>query len=83
MVNHRRRRERECYVMIPAMMVGKILPKLVKLLTKQFKGLDKIEKLLKYVEEPNELDDAVQEMQLRMNRLEKQCQDLEEKVKSD
>ena len=68
--------------MIPAMMVGKILPKLVKLLTKQFKGLDKIEKLLKYVEEPNELDDAVQEMQLRMNRLEKQCQDLEEKAKN-
>ena len=69
--------------MLPSILVGKILPKLVKLLTKQFKGIDKIDKLLKYVEEPNELDDAVQEMQLRMNRLEKQCQDLEEKVKSD
>ena len=69
--------------MLPAILIGKILPKLIKVLTKQFKGLDKIEKLLKYVEEPNELDDAVTEMQLRMNRLEKQCQDLEEKVKSD
>ena len=68
--------------MLPAMLIGKILPKLVKLLTKQFKGLDKIDKLLKYVEEPNELDDAVTEIQLRMNRLEKKCQDLEEKAKN-
>ena len=68
--------------MIPAVIISKIFPKLVKLLVRQFKGLDKIDKLLKYVEEPNELDDAVQEMQLRMNRLEKQCQDLEEKVKN-
>ena len=68
--------------MIPAVIISKIFPKLVKLLVRQFKGLDKIDKLLKYVEEPNELDDAVKEMQLRMNRLEKKCQDLEEKVKN-
>ena len=67
--------------MLPAMLIGKIIPKLVKILIKQFPGLDKIEKLLEYVEEPNELDEAMKEMQLRMNRLEKLCQDLETIVK--
>ena len=69
--------------MLPAMLIGKIIPKLVKILIKQFPGLDKIEKLLEYVEEPNELDEAMIEMQLRMNRLEKLCQDLEKAQKED
>lgn len=67
--------------MIPAVIISKIFPKLVKLLVRQFKGLDKIDKLLRYVEEPNELDDAVDKMHERINKLEKICQDLEEKVK--
>tara|TARA_R100000700_G_scaffold30023_1_gene36956 strand:- start:890 stop:1099 length:210 start_codon:yes stop_codon:yes gene_type:complete len=67
--------------MIPAMLIGKIVPKIVKILLHQFKGLDKIEKILEYVENPNELDDAVAKLNERVLELEAICQNLEKKVK--
>ena len=48
--------------MIPAVLIGKILkkivPKILDILMKQFPGLEKIEKLVNYMEKPNEADEG-------------------------
>ena len=43
--------------MLPAMIIKAVVPKVFELLMKQFKGIDKIEHLVKYMEEDNEADD--------------------------
>ena len=56
--------------MIPALLVGKILkkivPKILDILMKQFPGLEKIEKLVNYMEKPNEADEGVVKLKKQM-----------------
>ena len=60
--------------MIPAMMLKAILPKIIKLVAKQFK-LDKMERIIKYMDEPNDADIRIDELEKRINKLEKQIKE--------
>ena len=60
--------------MIPALVIKAVLPKVVKLITKQFK-LDKMEKIIKYMDEPNDADMRIDELEKKINKLEKQIKE--------
>ena len=45
--------------MIPALLISKIVPKVLDMVLRQFKGIDKIEYLVKYMEDENETDKQV------------------------
>ncbi len=60
--------------MIPALVLKAILPKVVKIVTKQFK-LDKMERIIKYMDEPNDADIRIDELEKRINKLEKQIKE--------
>ena len=57
--------------MIPAMVIKAVLPKVVKVLSKQFK-LDKMERIIEYMEKPNDADIRIDELEKRLDKLEKQ-----------
>ena len=57
--------------MIPALLIKAVLPKVIKLVSKQFK-LDKMEKIIKYMDEPNDADVRIDRLEKRINKLEKQ-----------
>ena len=57
--------------MIPALVIKAVLPKILKVVSKQFK-LDKMEKIIKYMDEPNDADVRIDELEKRINKLEKQ-----------
>jgi hypothetical protein len=57
--------------MIPALLIKAVLPKVLKIVSKQFK-LDKMEKIIKYMDEPNDADVRIDELEKRINKLEKQ-----------
>lgn len=57
--------------MIPALALKLILPKVLKIVSKQFK-LDKMERIIKYMDEPNDADVRIDELEKRINKLEKQ-----------
>tara|TARA_Y100000593_G_scaffold46923_1_gene88989 strand:+ start:135 stop:392 length:258 start_codon:yes stop_codon:yes gene_type:complete len=48
--------------MIPAMVIKAVVPKVLELLMKQFKGIEKINSLVEYMEKPNEADKGVKEI---------------------
>ena len=56
--------------MIPAVLIGKILkkivPKILDILMKQFPGLEKIDKLVRYMDEPNEADEGIMKLKNQM-----------------
>ena len=60
--------------MIPAMVLKAILPKVIKLVTKQFK-LDKMEKIIKYMDEPNDADIRIDKLEKDINKLKKQIKE--------
>ena len=60
--------------MIPAMVLKAILPKVIKLVAKQFK-LDKMEKIIKYMEEPNDADIRIDKLEKDINKLKKQIKE--------
>ena len=45
--------------MIPALLLKKIVPKVLEIIMKQFSGIEKIEHLVKYMEDENETDKQV------------------------
>ena len=57
--------------MIPALVIKAVLPKVIKIVSKQFK-LDKMERIIKYMDEPNDADVRIDELEKRINKLEKQ-----------
>ena len=57
--------------MIPALVLKTVLPKVVKVLSKQFK-LDKMERIIEYMEKPNDADIRIDELEKRIDKLEKQ-----------
>ena len=60
--------------MIPAMVIKAVLPKVAKLVAKQFK-LDKMERIIKYMDEPNDADIRIDKLENRINKLEKQIKE--------
>ena len=60
--------------MIPALVIKAVLPKVIKLVSKQFK-LDKMEKIIKYMDEPNDADVRIDELEKRIDKLEKQVKE--------
>ena len=56
--------------MIPALVIKAVLPKVIKLVAKQFK-LDKMERIIKYMDEPNDADVRIDELEKKINKLEK------------
>ena len=60
--------------MIPAMVIKAVLPKVVKLVAKQF-NLDKMERIIKYMDEPNDADIRIDKLENRINKLEKQIKE--------
>ncbi len=48
--------------MIPAIVLQKLVPKVLEVILKQFKGIDKISALVEYMEKPNEADEGVKEI---------------------
>ena len=57
--------------MIPALVIKAVLPKVIKLVSKQFK-LDKMERIIEYMEKPNDADIRIDELEKRISKLEKQ-----------
>ena len=45
--------------MIPALLLKKIVPKILEVIMKQFSGIEKIDRLVKYMENENETDKQV------------------------
>ena len=45
--------------MLPALLLKKIVPKILEIILKQFSGIEKIEQLVKYMENENETDKQV------------------------
>ena len=56
------------------MVLKAILPKVIKLVTKQFK-LDKMEKIIKYMDEPNDADIRIDKLEKDINKLKKQIKE--------
>lgn len=48
--------------MIPAMVIKAVVPKVLDMILRQFKGIEKIQHLVKYMEEENETDIAVKQL---------------------
>ena len=57
--------------MIPALLIKAVLPKVIKIISKQFK-LDKMERIIEYMDKPNDADIRIDELEKRINKLEKQ-----------
>ena len=60
--------------MIPALVIKAVLPKVIKLVAKQFK-LDKMERIIKYMDEPNDADIRIDKLEKKINKLEKQIKE--------
>ena len=60
--------------MIPALVLKTVLPKVIKVISKQFK-LDKMERIIEYIEKPNDADVRIDELEKRINKLEKQVKE--------
>ncbi len=56
--------------MIPALVIKAVLPKVIKLVAKQFK-LDKMERIIKYMDEPNDADIRIDKLEKKISKLEK------------
>ncbi len=48
--------------MLPAMIIKAVIPKVLELVLKRFKGIEKINSLVEYMEKPNEADKGVKEI---------------------
>ena len=57
--------------MIPALVIKAVLPKVIKIISKQFK-LDKMERIIEYMDKPNDADIRIDELEKRIDKLEKQ-----------
>ena len=52
--------------MLAGKILKKILPKILDILMKQFPGLEKIDKLVRYMDEPNEADEGIMKLKKQM-----------------
>ena len=80
--------------MLPAMIIKAVVPKVLELVLKQFKGIEKINSLVEYMEKPNEAhkgvkeikqllvskDLKIHELEMRVDNYENQLLELAKKV---
>ena len=52
--------------MLAGKVLKKILPKILDILMKTFPGLEKIDKLVRYMDEPNEADEGIMKLKKQM-----------------
>ena len=64
--------------MIPALLLKKIVPKVLEIVLKQFKGIEKIDRLVKYMENENETDKQVNLHDKALKGLASEIDDLKE-----
>ena len=48
--------------MLPAMIIKAVIPKVLDMLLRQFKGIEKIEKIVRYMEEENDADREIKKL---------------------
>ena len=63
--------------MLQKLVINKIINKIIELLSRRFKLFD----VLKYVKEPNELDDAVKELQKENKEIKKENKEIKKEIK--
>ena len=80
--------------MIPAMIIKAVVPKVLKIVLRQFPGIEKINNLVDYMENPNDADKEIEklkklnldkdlkmhELEMRVNNYEDQLLELAKKV---
>ena len=64
--------------MLPALLLKKIVPKVLEIVLKQFKGIEKIDKLVKYMENDNDTDKQVKLHDKALKGLASEIDDLKE-----
>ena len=68
--------------MIPAMVIQKIVPKVLDMVLRQFKGIEKIDKLVSYMEEDNEADQKIKLLEKGFMQLADELDELKRTVKN-
>ncbi len=48
--------------MLPAMIIKAVIPKVLDMILRQFKGIEKIEKIVSYMEEENDADREIKKL---------------------
>jgi len=52
--------------MLPAILIKSVVPKVLKIVLRQFPGIEKIDTLVNYMEKPNEADQGIVELKKQM-----------------
>ena len=68
--------------MIPAMVIQKIVPKVLDMVLRQFKGIEKIDKLVAYMEQDNEADQKIKLLEKGFIQLADEIDELKRTVKN-
>ncbi len=66
--------------MIPAIVLQKLIPKVLDIILKQFKGIEKIDRLVKYMEEENEADQKIKLLEKGFMQLADEIDELKKKL---
>ena len=80
--------------MLPALIIKAVVPKILSLVLKQFPGIERIDKLIRYMDEPNDADKEIEkvkklildkdlkihEQDMRINRNEDMILELQKKI---
>ena len=66
--------------MIPAIVLQKLIPKVLDVILKQFKGIEKIDRLVKYMEEENEADQKIKLLEKGFMQLADEIDELKKKL---
>ena len=69
--------------MIPAIVLHKLVPKVLEVILKQFKGIEKIDKLVDYMEKDNEADQKIKLLEKGFMQLADELDELKKNVKKD
>lgn len=66
--------------MIPAILLQKLVPKVLEVVLKQFKGIEKIPYLVKYMEDENEADQKIKLLEKGFMQLADEIDELKKKL---
>ena len=73
--------------MLPAILIKSVVPKVLKIVLRQFPGIEKIDTLVNYMEKPNDADKGIEEVKklildkdLKIHELEMRLNNYEDKV---
>ena len=69
--------------MIPALIISKVVPKVIDMVLKQFMGIDKIDKLVDYMEKDNEADNKIKLLEKGFMQLADELDELKKNAKKD